>query len=173
MLYTYIPQLTPLFKIAIAGLLLLAAAQDIMTRTVPNWVPITLSVFGAGLAAVNFRLIWGLGFGLTIFVFCVICWRRGWMGGADVKLLGAAAIIVAPSDAETFILAVTLFGGILSLAYLAGRFVLPSPAVIRHPNMRTRRLLPRVMRVEAWRIRHRGPLPYACAIAAGTLFVLS
>ena len=38
-----------------------------------------------------------------IFLLCVFCWQRGWMGGADVKLLGAAAIAVAPSDAETFL----------------------------------------------------------------------
>jgi prepilin peptidase CpaA len=160
--------LTPGLKLAIAGLLLLAAVRDVMTRMVPNWVPVSLALFSAATAAANFRLFWGLGFGLTIFLACIICWQRGWMGGADVKLLGGAAILVAPSDIETFLLAVTLCGGVLALAYLAGRFVLPRPAAKR-PN----RLLARVLRVEAWRIRHRGPLPYACAIAAGTLFVLS
>lgn len=155
-------------KIAIAGLLLLAAARDIMTRTVPNWIPLTLAALCVALASIDSRLIWGLGFGLTIFVLCILCWRRGWMGGADVKLLGAAAIGVAPADAETFLVTVSLFGGVLALAYLAGRFILPHPAA-RQP----RHLLPRVLRIEAWRIHHRGPLPYACAIAAGTLFVLS
>jgi prepilin peptidase CpaA len=155
-------------KIAIAGLLLLAAARDLMTRTVPNWIPVSLTVFSIASAAANFRLLWGLGFGLTIFLVCIICWQRGWMGGADVKLLGGAAVVVAPSDTETFLLAVTLCGGVLALAYLAGRFVLPRPAA-----KRPRRLLARVLRVEAWRIRHHGPLPYACAIAVGTLFVLS
>jgi prepilin peptidase CpaA len=57
---------------------------------------------------------------------------------------------------------------VLALAYLAGCLVLPRPTA-RRPN----RLLSRVLRVEAWRIRHRGPLPYVCAIAAGTLFVLN
>ncbi len=160
--------LTAVLKIAIVGLLLLAAARDIMTRTVPNWIPLSLALFSAASAAAHFRLLWGLGFGLAIFLACVICWQRGWLGGADVKLLGAAAVVVAPSDIETFLLAVTLCGGVLGLLYLAGRFVLPRPTA-----KRPRRLLPRVLRVEAWRIRHRGPLPYACAIAAGTLFVLS
>jgi len=160
--------LTPGLKIAIAGLLILAAARDIMTRTVPNWMPLTLAVLCATLAMVDLRLIWGLGFGLTIFILCIICWRRGLMGGADVKLLGATAIVVAPAAAGTFILAVTLSGSILAVAHLAGRLLLPRPAVQRPTH-----LLPRVLRVEAWRIRHRGPLPYACAIAAGTIFVLS
>jgi prepilin peptidase CpaA len=168
MIHDCILLLTPVLKIAVAGLLLLAAVRDVMTRTVPNWVSLALVVLCTGVAAANFRLFWGLGFGLVIFLLCVICWQRGWMGGADVKLLGATAIVVAPSEAETFLLAVTLFGGVLALAYLAGRFVLPRPAATRPDG-----LLPRVLRVEAWRIRHHGPLPYACAIAAGTLFVLS
>ncbi|HEX3574700.1 MAG TPA: prepilin peptidase [Rhodopila sp.] len=168
MLHNCILLLTPALKIAIASLLILAAARDIMTRIIPNWLPLALVVLCAALAAVNFRLLWGLGYGLAIFLLCIVLWKRGWMGGADVKLLGATAIVVAPSDAETFLLAVTLFGGLLALAYLLGRFVVPRP-----PAQRPLRLLPRVLRVEAWRIRHRGPLPYACAIAAGTLFVLS
>jgi prepilin peptidase CpaA len=90
------------------------------------------------------------------------------MGGADVKLLAAAAIVVSPTVSITFLLAVSLAGGILATIYLAGRFVLPHPAAGR-----PRHLLRRVLRVETWRIRHRGPLPYACAIAAGTIFVLS
>jgi len=167
MLHDCLPLLTPALTIAAAGLLLVAAARDIMTRTVPNWMPLALAAVGATLAAANARLAWGLGFGLIIFVLCVVCWKRGWMGGADVKLLGAAAIAIGPSDAETFLVAVSLFGGLLALVYLAGRFVMPRPAGKR-PN----RMLPRVLRIEAWRIRHRGPLPYACAIAAGSLFVL-
>jgi prepilin peptidase CpaA len=168
MLHDHIPLLTLILKIAIAGLLLLAAARDIMTRTVPNWMSVALAALCTGLAATGFHLVWGLGFGLAIFAVCLLCWLRGWMGGADVKLLGATAIAVGPADAETFLLAVTLFGGILAVAYLAGRFVLRRPA----PG-RPQRLLPRVLRIEAWRIRRRGPLPYACAIAAGTMFVLS
>jgi prepilin peptidase CpaA len=165
--------LTTGLKLAIAGILLLAAARDIMTRTVPNWMPITLAVLCAALAIAGSRPFWGLGFGLGVFLFCIFCWRRGWMGGADVKLLGAAAIAIAPSDVETFLAGVSLFGGVLALAYLAGRYVLPRPAATPPHTARSRHLLARVLRVEAWRIHHHGPLPYACAIAAGTLFVLS
>lgn len=160
--------LSPGLKLAIAGILLLAAGHDIMTRTVPNWMPLSLGVLATILAAIEFRLAWGLGFGLAVFVLCVIFWWRGWMGGGDVKLLGATAIVVTPAAAGSFMLAVSLSGGVLAMAYLAGRALVPRPAA-----QRPRHLLRRVLRVEAWRIRHRGPLPYACAIAAGTIFVLS
>lgn len=168
MIHNGILLLTPVLKTAIAGLVLLAAMRDIMTRTVSNWIPLTMAVLCTALAAVEHRLIFGLGFGLAVFVICFVFWNRGWMGGADVKLLGAAAIAVAPMDVEAFLLGVTLFGGLLSAAYLTGGRILPRPA-----SKRPSALISRVLRVEAWRIRHRGPLPYACAIAAGTLFILS
>ncbi|WP_158927228.1 prepilin peptidase [Acidisphaera sp. S103] len=168
MLHDGILLLSPGLKLAIAGILLLAAGHDIMTRTVPNWMPLSLGVLATILAAIEFRLAWGLGFGLAVFVLCVIFWWRGWMGGGDVKLLGATAIVVAPAAAGSFVLAVSLSGGVLAMAYLVGRVLVPRPAA-----QRPRHLLRRVLRVEAWRIRHRGPLPYACAIAAGTIFVLS
>jgi prepilin peptidase CpaA len=168
MLHDGLLLLSPGLKLVIAGILLLAAGHDIMTRTVPNWMPLCLGILGTALAAIEFRLVWGLGFGLTVFALCLIFWWRGWMGGGDVKLLGATAIVIAPAAAGSFLLAVSLSGGVLAMAYLAGRVLLPRPTV-RRPT----RLLPRVLRVEAWRIHHRGPLPYACAIAAGTIFVLS
>jgi prepilin peptidase CpaA len=168
MLHDCLLLLTPGLKFAIAGILLLAAGRDIMTRTVPNWMPLSLAALCTVLAAANLRLVWGLAFGLAVFVLCVVFWRRGWMGGADVKLLGAAAIVVAPAAAGAFLVAVALSGGILAVAYLMGRYLLPRPA-----TQCPRHLLPRVWRVEAWRIRRSGPLPYACAIAAGTIFVLS
>jgi prepilin peptidase CpaA len=173
MLYDPLLLLAAGLKLAIAGILLLAAARDIMTRTVPNWIPLTLAVLCTALAIVGFRPIWGLGFGLGVFLFCFFCWRRGWMGGADVKLLGAAAIAIAPSDVEMFLVGISLFGGVLGLIHLAGRFVLPRLPKTCSLTPRSRYLLARVLRVEAWRILRHGPLPYACAIAAGTLFVLS
>jgi prepilin peptidase CpaA len=168
MLHDGLLLLSPGLKLAIAGILLLAAGHDIMTRSVPNWMPLSLGVLGSILAAAEFRLGWGIGFGLAVFVLCLLFWWRGWMGGGDVKLLGATAIVVAPAAAGPFMLAVSLSGGILAMAYLAGRFLLPRPTM-----RRPKHLLPRILRIEAWRIRHRGPLPYACAIAAGTIFVLS
>ena len=88
MLHDGILLLTLLLKVAIAGLLLLAASRDVMTRTIENWVPLTLAAVCTTLAMAESRLLWGLVFGAIVFIVCVICWKRGWMGGADVKLLG-------------------------------------------------------------------------------------
>jgi prepilin peptidase CpaA len=150
-----------------AGLLLMAALHDLAARTVPNWMAGVLAVLGLALRAVAGGLLAGLCAGVVVFVLAAICWRRGWMGGGDVKLLAASGVVVPPSLVLSFIAAVAICGGVLAVAYLiAGRLV----AAPRTARPRT--LLARALRVERWRIHRGGPLPYACAIAAGGLFIL-
>jgi prepilin peptidase CpaA len=158
--------------LASAAVLLLAAGHDLVSRTVPNWMSLAIACFGvlAGLAAG--RLLISLGFGLAIFVVAVICWRRGWMGGADVKLLGSVAIVLPPGLVAMFAVAMSLAGAAHAIAYmLARRVVTPPPKLIRN-TPRAIPLLPRVLRAERWRISRGGPLPYACAIAFGFFFVI-
>jgi prepilin peptidase CpaA len=156
---------------AAASILCLAALHDIAARTVPDWMPSTLSVVGIIERILDGRLVAGLLAGLMVFVLTGICWRRGWLGGGDVKLLGAAAIAVPPVVVAPFAVAVALAGGLLSLMYLVAGRLMPKPAT-PHPTGRQAAILSRITRVESWRLRRGGPLPYAVAIAAGGLFVL-
>src|ERR1019366_6760784 len=79
--------ITSAMILASGAVLLLAAWHDVVSRTVPNWMSVAIACD---------RLPISLGLGLAIFVVAAICWRRGWMGGADVKLLGAIAIVLPP-----------------------------------------------------------------------------
>jgi prepilin peptidase CpaA len=169
MSHNWLSLLTSGLMLCSAGLLLLASLHDLVARTVPNWVAGALAVLGIGLRAVAGGLLAGLCAGLVVFVLAAICWRRGWMGGADVKLLGAAAIVVPPSLVVQvhFIAAVAICGGVLAVFYLIARRLVAAPRTAR-----PRTLLARALRVERWRIHRGGPLPYACAIAAGGLFIL-
>jgi prepilin peptidase CpaA len=167
MSFPWLPLLTSGLLVTGAALLVMASLHDLVARTIPNWLAGALAVLGFVLRALTASLLGGVVAGLVVFVLAAICWRRGWMGGGDVKLLAAAAIAVPPSLVLSFITAVALCGGVLALLYLvAGRMVAPPPAT------RPRSLLARALRVEQWRIRRGGPLPYACAIAAGGLFIL-
>jgi prepilin peptidase CpaA len=167
MSFPWLPLLTSGLLVTGAALLVMASLHDLVARTIPNWLAGALAVLGFVLRALTGSLLGGVVAGLVVFVLAAICWRRGWMGGGDVKLLAAAAIAVPPSLVLSFITAVALCGGVLALLYLvAGRMVAPPPAT------RPRSLLARALRVEQWRIRRGGPLPYACAIAAGGLFIL-
>jgi prepilin peptidase CpaA len=166
--------------LASAAILLLAACRDVVSRTVPNWMPVAIACLGVAAAYADGRLLISVGLGLAIFIAAVICWRRGWMGGADVKLLGAVAIVLPPGMVATFTIAMSLAGAVHAIIYmLARRVVTPPPPlvsacapVLAMPIARRRSLPSRAWRVERWRISRGGPLPYACAIAFGYLFVI-
>ena len=167
MSYTWPSLLTSGLVLCSAAMLLIASLHDLVARTVPNWLAAVLAVLGIGLRALSGSLLAGTCAGVVVFVLAAICWRRGWMGGGDVKLLAASAIVVPPSLVLSFIAAVSMSGGVLAILYLiAGRLV------TRPRAGRPRSLLARALRVERWRIHRGGPLPYACAIAAGGLFIL-
>jgi prepilin peptidase CpaA len=159
--------------LVVGGVLLVAAAlHDVAARTIPNWVSLCLCGLGVLLRCLDGKnaLLAGLSLGLLVFAVATFCWKRGWMGGGDVKLLSAAAIFVPPLHVGDMLIAVTLAGGVVGLIYLLGRSLLPRN--VRPAGVRPRRLLARVLRVERRRLGRGGPLPYASAIAAGTLLVI-
>jgi prepilin peptidase CpaA len=145
----------------------MASLNDIATRTISNRLLILLGIAGAAVHVVDGDLIGSLIAATFVFLAAAWCWRRGWMGGGDVKLLGAAALGVAPESVLSFIMAVAISGGLLAILYLVARPLL-GPSIPTRPKS----LLARLVRAERWRIRRGGPLPYACAIAAGLLFVI-
>jgi prepilin peptidase CpaA len=158
------------------ALVLGASLHDVVGRTIPNGLVLALAIGGIATQAVNGHALGSIVAGGSVFLLAALCWRRGWMGGGDVKLLGAAAAAVPPNLVPLFIGAVAISGGLLALLYLAARVVVAalssaSPASLGRHSQRPRGLFARAVRVERWRISRGGPLPYACAIAAGFLFV--
>ena len=152
---------------ALAVVVMLAAAlHDLAARTIPNAFPTALALVGAGTALMTGTVLTSLSMGATVFAIAALCWRQGWLGGGDVKLLGGTALALSPTTVPTFIAAVAISGGALAALYLVLHRVVPGagPARPRH-------LLARLARAEQWRLRRQDSLPYACAIAAGFLFV--
>ncbi len=150
------------------ALLLAAGAEDIATRLVSNRLSLALALCGVGLRSREGALWIAVPAALAVFVAAAFCWRRGWLGGGDVKLLGAAALFVPPARIPALLLATSLAGGALALLYLA-LAALPPPTA---PLGAKAKPIPRLLRIERWRIRRHGPLPYASAIAAGAVFTL-
>jgi prepilin peptidase CpaA len=150
-----------------AMLLVIAALHDLAVRTVPNWLVVALTGPGLALALLQHRLAVSLAVAALLLILSGALWLRGYLGGADAKLLTASSLLAPPAAVMPMLLAVALAGGVLCLPYLIGPRLLPRPK----PG-RPIRLLPRLLRCELWRLHRGGPLPYAVAIAAGTLFAL-
>ena len=160
----------PVYQVLAASLLIFAAARDIATRLIPDAIPVALVLLG-----LLSRLMLGwtdaglsLLIGLLLFAMLLPLAMRGWLGGGDVKLIAAMAVGFAPHETWIFIVTTVFAGGVLGIVYIIGRYLVPETRVAGGGT-----LLRRVLAVEAWRMRRRGPLPYAVAIAIGGLVVLN
>jgi prepilin peptidase CpaA len=136
--------------------LIAAAASDIARYVIPNALPVVLlaafPLAGFFVGAPAATLGWHAIAGLVMLVIGFVLFIRNMMGGGDVKLLAACAVWTGFPQLPAFVLAVALAGGVLALAALAARVVLPES---RRPT---------------WRLL-RGDLPYGTAIALGGLAV--
>lgn len=140
-----------------------AAVADLRTMEIPNRISVALLacyLVIAPLAGLDWTTIgWSLSAGLIWFVAGVGLMIAGVMGGGDVKVGSALVIWIGWTDQLHFLFAIGLCGGALALAFLVLR-KLPQPAFA---NGR-----PWMLRLLA---RDEG-IPYAVAIAAGTLLAL-
>jgi prepilin peptidase CpaA len=159
-------------SLAVAAILLGAAClKDIAVRTIPDIAALGLAVVGIAARVAEHSVVTALASSALVLLAGALCWRFGWLGGGDVKLLAACAWLVPPPLVPQLILSTAIAGGVLACLYLA----LSCLARISHAPVgatRPKALVRRIARAEWWRIRHRASLPYGCAIAAATLITV-
>ena len=107
----------------LAGLLIAALVWDLRTRTIPN--PLV-----AAIALLAFPFWWATGLplwpdaamqvGVAVAVFAVFAaaFAMGWMGGGDVKLIGAIALWLPWQAVLLLLVIMSLAGGALTAAML-------------------------------------------------------
>ncbi len=156
------------------ALLCYAALHDLAARTVPNWLPLCIAAIGCLARLADHSLLAALCIAGGAFLILFGVWTAGAVGGGDVKLWAATALLIPPhwQPELNFFLRVVVFGGGLGIAYLVLWLCLPKRAPRAPLPPRDGRLLRRVLRAEAWRIGRRGPLPYAFAIAGAAIVAL-
>lgn len=136
----------------LGGLLLLAAIGDLRTRTIPNRLNALIAVLAPGYWLASDFAIWPdmalmLGVAFMLFLLFAGMFALGAMGGGDVKLIAALALWLPFPAVLTMLIAMALFGGLLTILIL-----------IEH-RLRRRPLPPEV--------------PYGVAIAAAGLLVMT
>jgi len=144
-------------------LLLLAAAWDLASYTIPNWIQLALLIaFAVFAVAVHMsigRIAMHLLVGIAALAFSILLFSFGRLGGGDAKLFTCAALWLGFPDVLQYALATAIIGGALALALLALR---------RSP-------LPAAFATQPWISRLSAPsagIPYGVALAAGAFVVL-
>ena len=101
-----------------AGLMLVAAIEDLRRLIIPNALIVALCLIWplfVAAAPTVYNVAGGLGCALAVFLAGAVCFSRGWLGGGDVKLLAAAALWAGPSQTPTLLLLTGMLGGVLAL----------------------------------------------------------
>ena len=149
-------------------LLVGVAVQDVVARTVSDHVTVAMSIAGLTMRLLDGTVVIAGVITIAVFLAAWACWYRSWLGGGDVKLLGATMLLVPPPHQVTVLLLMSLIGGAISAVYLVTRQWLCRPVGTRPSSFAGR-----VWRVEQWRLSRGGPIPYAVAIAAGAIGTLA
>jgi prepilin peptidase CpaA len=148
---------------ALPTLLIVAAAFDLASFTIPNFLNLALfaafalfaGAVGLSLGAAGWHLLaglLGLVVGFTLFAL-------GWIGGGDAKLFAVMALWLGFTDMMAYALVASICGGALTLTILMLR-QWPLPALLAR---------------QSWMLRlhdeHSG-IPYGVALAAGAFLIL-
>jgi len=82
--------LQPYLAVIAAILLGVASLNDVATRTSPDLVPVGLVVIGIAVRLTDGSAVTALATSTAVLLLGALCWRLGWLGGGDVKLLAAS-----------------------------------------------------------------------------------
>lgn len=174
-----IPATPPvILEAVLLAMVIVAAATDIATRQIPNWITVPGALLGFAIQSYYDGLhgallsLAGTAMGFSFFLLLHLA---GGMGAGDVKLAGAVGALVGPQAFVLVFVATGLLGGIaaLSLAIARGR--------LRQTLEQTGRLLVNFGRLRWSEVRRTSSLtrpgalrlPYGAVIAGGTLVFLA
>lgn len=103
------------------SLLLFAALNDFRRFIIPNWISLSILGLGIlyGMLTSGFPWLWHIFAAMLVFALSFCFFAIGALGGGDAKLLTAVSFFGGIGLLGSFMLVTAVFGGILSLIYLA------------------------------------------------------
>jgi prepilin peptidase CpaA len=137
--------------VALVCVLVSAAVEDARVRQIANWKNIAIALlaplwwWGSGLSLWPDMVV-QFGIALVVFGVFIATFHFGWMGGGDVKMIGALALWLPLAPLLWMLVVMSLLGGVLTIVLLVDRAVRPRTTPIE--------------------------VPYGVAIAIAALFVL-
>jgi len=108
----------------LAVLLLWAAATDLKSRIIANWLNLAVALLAPAYWWAGGLSVWPdmavqLALAGCVFALFAFMFAMGWMGGGDVKLLAALALWLPLAALIELLVAMSLLGGVLTVAVVA------------------------------------------------------
>jgi prepilin peptidase CpaA len=167
-----------LLTVSVAALFA-AALVDLRHRIVPNRLVLVIAACGVGRRLFSAPgLIWfDLLAAASIVVALGLLAHHEWIGGGDVKLIAAVALLFPLSDVGALLLSIAVAGGLVGCTYLAMRATVTRspkrrlcPADPREDTQDTMWGLEHLLSGERMRIAAGEPMPYALAVLGGVVY---
>ena len=156
------------------GALAVSSAIDVKRRIIPNECAVLIALCGLVL---NFQhgmgqALTGLAVALAVVLALGVLAHYGLTGGGDVKLIGAATLLVPPAGVGLLLVEIALAGGVVSCAYLAAGYALRRARSARQtaPDRSTPVTEGHWFAEESARIAAGDPMPYALAVLGGVTY---
>ncbi len=156
-----------------ASLLALAGsvAADLRARIIPNKFAVLIAACGVALSLrAGAGQLWiSLLAAICVFLLLGVLAHYRLIGGGDVKLIAAAALLVPPDRVPLLLADIAIAGGVLSALYLAAGFPLRRwPQLYRNTGRNGHTgAFSKWLRCEGSRIARVYPVPYALAVSGG------
>lgn len=104
--------------VAAAMIYAAAAAQDLRQRRVSNLFCAGIALLGLARWAVLMQIspaAWALAAAILLFGLGALMFSRGWLGGGDVKLICASALLIGGGQTPAFLFLMSIIGSVLAL----------------------------------------------------------
>jgi prepilin peptidase CpaA len=151
------------------GLFAAAAYGDVRARCIPNEIALGVGALGLLrmiLAGDASAALYTLGAATVVFAAVFLLFRFDLVGGGDVKLLAAAALLIGYHDLLGFLFLMSLCGAVISLAVFTADKLGP----LRRPSLRPATL---PVPEKSPGTPERLSVPYGVAIAAAGIVILA
>jgi prepilin peptidase CpaA len=122
---------------ALVLILLSAGIEDARTREIANWKNAAIALVAPawwwmqGYGWVD--VAWQIGIAIGVFALFVGAFHFGWMGGGDVKMIGALALWLPGPTLFFMLMVMSIIGGVLTLIMMFDHWRRKAPGAVETP----------------------------------------
>jgi prepilin peptidase CpaA len=122
---------------ALVLILLSAGIEDARTREIANWKNAAIALMAPawwwmqGYGWVD--VAWQIGIAIGVFALFVGAFHFGWMGGGDVKMIGALALWLPGPTLFFMLMVMSIIGGVLTPIMMFDHWRRKAPGAVETP----------------------------------------